>query len=78
MSYRKAREIAIEKFWIVFFYSGISSFLPLIIAMTKEDSRYILMVPFLNACLYAIERYIKERKIIDLIELNLNRDKNQT
>lgn len=56
---------ALKHLIIVFFYSAVSSILPLLIAYAQNDPRWALLIPVINAAWYAITRYLKEQKLID-------------
>ena len=56
---------ALKHLAIVFFYSAISSILPLLIAYIQNDPRWALLIPVINSAWYAITRYLKEQKLID-------------
>ena len=55
---------ALKHLAIVFFYSGVSSILPIIIAWMQNDPRWVMLIPVINACWYAVTRYLKEKKLI--------------
>lgn len=56
---------ALKHLLIVFFYSAISSVLPLLIAYIQNDPRWALLIPVINAAWYAITRYLKEQRLIE-------------
>ena len=56
---------ALKHLLIVFFYSAVSSILPLLIAYAQNDPRWTLLIPVINAAWYAITRYLKEQKLIE-------------
>lgn len=56
---------ALKHLLIVFFYSAVSSILPLLIAYIQNDPRWALLIPVINAAWYAISRYLKEQKLIE-------------
>lgn len=56
---------ALKHLTIVFFYSAISSILPLLLAYIEHDPRWTLLIPVINSAWYAITRYLKEQKMID-------------
>ncbi len=56
---------ALKHLAIVFFYSAISSVLPLLLAYIEHDPRWTLLIPVINSAWYAITRYLKEQKLID-------------
>jgi len=56
---------ALKHLIIVFFYSAVSSILPLLIAYAQNDPRWTLLIPVINSTWYAISRYLKEQKLID-------------
>jgi len=56
---------ALKHLAIVFFYSGVSSILPIIIAWMQNDSRWVILIPVINAVWYAVTRYLKERRLIE-------------
>lgn len=56
---------ALKHLAIVFFYSAISSILPILIAYAANDPRWTLLIPVINAAWYAITRYLKEQKLIE-------------
>jgi hypothetical protein len=56
---------ALKHMFIVFFYSAVSSILPLLIAYAQNDPRWALLIPVINAAWYAITRYLKEQKLIE-------------
>ena len=55
---------AVEHLLIVFFYSGVSAVLPMVLALVQNDPRWIVLVPVINSVWYAVTRYLKERKLI--------------
>jgi hypothetical protein len=48
----------------VFFYSAVSSVLPILIAYAQNDPRWALLIPVIDAAWYSITRYLKEQKLI--------------
>ena len=56
---------ALKHLAIVFFYSGVSSILPIIIAWMQNDPRWVILIPVINAVWYAVTRYLKEKKLIE-------------
>lgn len=56
---------ALKHLAIVFFYSAISSVLPLLLAYIEHDPRWALLIPVINSAWYAITRYLKEQKLIE-------------
>jgi hypothetical protein len=56
---------ALKHLLIVFFYSAVSSVLPLLIAYVQNDPRWALLIPVINAAWYAITRYLKEQRLIE-------------
>ena len=56
---------ALKHLLIVFFYSAISSILPILLAYAEHDARWTLLIPVINAAWYAITRYLKEQKLIE-------------
>ena len=56
---------ALKHLIIVFFYSAVSSVLPLLIAYVQNDARWALLIPVINSAWYAMTRYLKEQKLID-------------
>ena len=56
---------ALKHLLIVFFYSAVSSILPILIAYIKNDPRWALLIPVVNAGWYAVTRYLKEQKLIE-------------
>lgn len=56
---------ALKHLAVVFFYSAISSVLPLLLAYIEHDPRWALLIPVINSAWYAITRYLKEQKLID-------------
>ncbi|GMU25810.1 MAG: hypothetical protein AMXMBFR16_07150 [Candidatus Uhrbacteria bacterium] len=56
---------ALKHLLIVFFYSAISSILPILIAYIQNDPRWALLIPVINAGWYAVTRYLKEQKLIE-------------
>jgi|CryGeyDrversion2_2_1046609.scaffolds.fasta_scaffold163649_2 hypothetical protein len=56
---------ALKHLLIVFFYSAISSILPILIAYVQNDPRWALLIPVINAGWYAVTRYLKEQKLIE-------------
>jgi hypothetical protein len=56
---------ALKHLIIVFFYSAVSSILPLLIAYVQNDPRWTLLIPVINSAWYAVSRYLKEQKLID-------------
>lgn len=56
---------ALKHLVIVFFYSAVSSILPVLIAYIQNDARWALLIPVINAAWYAITRYLKEQKLLE-------------
>ena len=56
---------ALKHLVIVFFYSAVSSILPLLIAYAQNDPRWALLIPVINSVWYAVTRYLKEQSLID-------------
>ena len=56
---------ALKHLLIVFFYSAVSSILPILIAYVQNDPRWALLIPVINSAWYAVSRYLKEQKLID-------------
>lgn len=56
---------ALKHLVVVFFYSAVSSVLPLLIAYVENDQRWALLIPVINATWYAVTRYLKERRLIE-------------
>lgn len=56
---------ALKHLVVVFFYSAVSSVLPLLIAYIENDQRWALLIPVINAAWYAVTRYLKERRLIE-------------
>jgi len=56
---------ALRHLTIVFFYSAVSSILPILIAYAQNDPRWALLIPVINAAWYSVTRYLKEQKLID-------------
>jgi hypothetical protein len=56
---------ALKHLIIVFFYSAVSSILPLLIAYVQNDPRWALLIPVINSAWYAVSRYLKEQKLIE-------------
>ncbi len=56
---------ALKHLVIVFFYSAVSSILPLLIAYAQNDPRWALLIPVINAAWYSVTRYLKEQKLIE-------------
>ena len=56
---------ALKDFFIVFFYSGVSAILPILIAYAQNEPRWTLLIPIINAAWYAITRYLKEQRLIE-------------
>ena len=56
---------ALKHLLIVFFYSAVSSILPILIAYVQNDPRWALLIPVINAGWYAVTRYLKEQKLIE-------------
>ena len=56
---------ALKHLLIVFFYSAVSSILPILIAYIQNDPRWALLIPVVNAGWYAVTRYLKEQKLIE-------------
>lgn len=50
---------------IVFFYSAVSSILPLLLAYAENDPRWAMLIPVINAGWYALTRYLKEQQLIE-------------
>ncbi|MDP3794260.1 MAG: hypothetical protein Q8R07_05965, partial [Candidatus Uhrbacteria bacterium] len=55
---------ALKHLVVVFFYSAVSSILPILIAYVQNDPRWALLIPVINAAWYSITRYLKEQKLI--------------
>ena len=55
---------ALKHLLIVFFYSGISAILPVILALVQNDPRWVVLAPVINSIWYAVTRYLKEKKVI--------------
>ncbi len=62
---RQPTQEAIKHLIIVFFYSGISSILPIVIAWVEKDPRWALLIPVINSIWYAVSRYLKEKNLIE-------------
>jgi hypothetical protein len=62
---RQPTQEAIKHLIIVFFYSGISSVLPILIAWIEKDARWALLIPVINSIWYSVSRYLKEKKLIE-------------
>lgn len=56
---------ALNHLVIVFFYSAVSSILPILIAHAQNDPRWALLIPVINAAWYSVTRYLKEQKLIE-------------
>jgi len=56
---------ALKHLVVVFFYSAVSSILPILIAYIQNDPRWALLIPVINAAWYAVSRYLKEQKLIE-------------
>lgn len=56
---------ALKHLAVVFFYSAVSSILPLLIAYVQNDPRWALLIPVINSAWYAITRYLKEQRLIE-------------
>ncbi len=56
---------ALKHLLIVFFYSAVSSILPILIAYIQNDPRWALLIPVINAAWYSVTRYLKEQKLIE-------------
>lgn len=56
---------ALKHLVVVFFYSAVSSILPILIAYIQNDPRWALMIPVINAAWYSVSRYLKEQKLIE-------------
>ena len=56
---------ALKHLVVVFFYSAVSSVLPLLIAYIENDQRWALLIPVINAGWYAVTRYLKEQRLIE-------------
>jgi len=56
---------ALKHLFIVFFYSGVSAILPILIAYAQNEPRWTLLIPIINAAWYAITRYLKEQRLIE-------------
>jgi len=56
---------ALKHLVVVFFYSAVSSILPILIAYVQNDPRWALLIPVINAAWYSITRYLKEQKLIE-------------
>jgi len=55
---------ALRHLIIVFFYSGISGILPIMLAWLQNDASWVILIPVINSVWYAVTRYLKERKLI--------------
>jgi hypothetical protein len=62
---RQPTQEAIKHLIIVFFYSGVSSVLPILIAWVEKDPRWALLIPVINSIWYAVSRYLKEKNLIE-------------
>lgn len=62
---RQPTQEAINHLIIVFFYSGVSSILPIVIAWVEKDPRWALLIPVINSIWYAVSRYLKEKNLIE-------------
>jgi hypothetical protein len=62
---RQPTQEAIKHLIIVFFYSGVSSILPIVIAWVEKDPRWALLIPVINSIWYAVSRYLKEKNLIE-------------
>lgn len=62
---RQPTQEAIKHLIVVFFYSGVSSLLPIIIAWMQDDPRWVVLIPVINSVWYAVTRYLKEKKLIE-------------
>jgi len=60
----RATQEAIKHLIVVFFYSGVSSILPIVIAWIEKDPRWTLLIPVINSLWYAVSRYLKDKKLI--------------
>ena len=60
----RATQEAIKHLIVVFFYSGVSSILPIVIAWIEKDPRWTLLIPVINSLWHAVSRYLKEKKLI--------------
>ena len=56
---------ALKHLVVVFFYSAVSSILPILIAYAQNDPRWTLLIPVINSGWYAVSRYLKEQKLIE-------------
>ncbi|KKT62466.1 MAG: hypothetical protein UW55_C0012G0026 [Candidatus Giovannonibacteria bacterium GW2011_GWA2_44_26] len=56
---------ALKHLFVVFFYSAVSSILPILIAYIQNDPRWALLIPVINAAWYSVTRYLKEQKLIE-------------
>lgn len=56
---------ALKHLLVVFFYSAVSSILPILIAYIQNDPRWALLIPVINAAWYSVTRYLKEQKLIE-------------
>jgi len=61
----RATQEAIKHLIVVFFYSGVSSILPIVIAWIEKDPRWALLIPVINSLWYAVSRYLKEKRLIE-------------
>ncbi|PIP29211.1 hypothetical protein CO134_01160 [Candidatus Kuenenbacteria bacterium CG_4_9_14_3_um_filter_39_14] len=61
----RATQEAIKHLIVVFFYSGVSSILPIVIAWIEKDPRWALLIPVTNSIWYAVSRYLKEKRLIE-------------
>jgi len=55
---------ALKHLLVVFFYSGISAVLPVMLALVQNDPRWVVLIPVINSVWYAVTRYLKERRLI--------------
>ncbi|MDO8555175.1 MAG: hypothetical protein Q7R75_01245 [bacterium] len=60
---------ALKHLAIVFLYSGVSAILPIILAYVENDPRWTLLIPIINSAWYAVSRYLKERKLIEEMDM---------
>jgi len=60
---------AFKHLFIVFFYSGVSAILPILIAYAQNEPRWALLIPIINATWYAVTRYLKEQRLIEDSEI---------
>ena len=57
----EALRVALVHALKVFIYAGVSAVVPIILAYAENDPKWVALTPAINAGLYALLRYLKER-----------------